>query len=100
MSRSLGSPLADVVVRAAPCMPVADSLATAILAELPGCVLVVVDVAERGVLLAARPSQRVVAAPGDVLRTAAEAYESLLRGNGMLASRTDRSVALGSPLLE
>ncbi|WP_143230646.1 hypothetical protein [Actinosynnema sp. ALI-1.44] len=100
MSRSPGSPLADVVVRAAPCMSVADDLATAILAELPGCVLVVVDVAERGVLLAARPAQRVVTSPGDVLRTAAEAYESLLRGKGMLDSRTDISAALGSRLPE
>ncbi|MFC5109955.1 hypothetical protein [Kibdelosporangium philippinense] len=91
------SRLADVVVRTAPTRAAANEIAELLLADLPGCVLVVVDVVGAGVLLAARPTQRVLVVPGDVLRIAAVGYESLLRGEGRLESLADSSSALGSP---
>jgi hypothetical protein len=91
--------LADVIIRPAqPTLVVAAELAARTLAELPGCVLVAMEVARRGVLLAARPGQRVLVQEGDVVTLAVAAYESLVRGDGILASRSPTAATFGSPL--
>jgi hypothetical protein len=93
--------LADVIVyRGEPTVEAATGLAEATLAELTGCVLVVVEVTGEGVLLAARPDQLVIVPPRDIMRVATEAYDSLLRGEGVLLSRLTSSAALGSSLAE
>jgi hypothetical protein len=93
--------LADIIILGAePSLEAAAVSAAATLAELTGCALVAVEVPGSGVLLATRPSQRVLAPPGDVMRTAVAAYESLLREGGVLLSRSVSSAALGSPLAE
>ncbi len=93
--------LADVVIYSrAPSVEAASELAAVTLAELTGCVLVAAEVTGQGVLLAARPDQRALTPPGDVTQVAVAAYESLLRGNGVLVSRSAISAAFGSPLLE
>lgn len=93
--------LADIIVlHGEPSAEVAAGRATATLAELPGCALVVIEVIGRGVLLAARPCQRVLVPLGDVELIAVSAYESLLLDAGVLASRSSSSAVFGSPLTE
>jgi hypothetical protein len=93
--------LADVIVyRGESTVKTATELATTTLAALTGCVLVVVEVTGHGVLLAARPAQRVIVPPREVMQVAIEAYGSLLHGDGNLLRRSASSPVLGSPLAE
>jgi hypothetical protein len=93
--------LADVIVYyGASTLAMAVELAAATLAELTGCALAAVEVTDQCILLMARHDQCVVTSPGDVLQVAVETYKLLLRGNGVLASRSWISASFGSPLVE
>jgi hypothetical protein len=93
--------LADVIILdGEPTVEAAVERTDATLAELPGCALVVVEVSGKGILLAARPRQKMLVPLGDVELIAVSAYESLLLDAGALLSRSASSAALGSPLAE
>jgi hypothetical protein len=91
--------LADVIILGdEPSLGMAAVSAAATLAELTGCALVAVEVTGLGILLAARRGPPVLVPAGDVTLVAVAAYASLLRGGGVLASRSASSAVLGSPL--
>ncbi|TCO50876.1 hypothetical protein EV192_113257 [Actinocrispum wychmicini] len=93
--------LADVIIHAdEPTVVAAADLAIATLAELTGCVVVAVGVAGQGVLLAARPDQRMFVPTNDIVRVAVAAYVSLVDGGDLRSSRLATSAAFGSPLAE
>jgi hypothetical protein len=93
--------LADVIVHLEePTLRAAADRVARTLAEYTGCVLVVIGVPGAGVLVAPRSGCLVLVPPGDVIRVAIAAYESLLGGKAFLARRCAVPAALGSPLTE